>query len=149
MSQTNIVDVPDNADKRATDGVAEWLQCRRRLQSAARAMLHHGSIWQPDDMPERVANKADADYREHIEAAHSLLRATLCLLAKGELLELPYEINPTPDTAAVLSYTLQEDEAYFLSLEKAVHMILSYFEHERKLLQLWSAQQAEAIRDDV
>ncbi|KAI0349519.1 hypothetical protein OH77DRAFT_1525585 [Trametes cingulata] len=127
----------------ATDEIAHWIQCRKRLQLASRAILQHSSIW-PEEMPERVADKAHADRQEHIEAAHKLLWATLGLLAKGEVLDLPYDINPTPDNVAVLSFTLQKDEAYFILLEQAVHIVLDYLEHERKLLQEWSADQAEA-----
>ncbi|KAI0642148.1 hypothetical protein C8Q79DRAFT_929631 [Trametes meyenii] len=126
--------------------VSEWLDSRRRFRSAAKAIVHYGSIW-PKEMPPAVADSVHTEYQKHIDAAHAWLRSTLCLLEKadvdGEGGALPFDVEPTPETIAILSFALDKNEAYFALLEKAVRMMLDYMQHERKLLQEWSASQAE------
>ncbi len=60
---------------------------------------------------------------------------------------LPFEINPTQESVAMLSFTLDKNETYFRLLAKAVEMMLAYIAHERELLQEWCEEQAmsEAI----
>lgn len=161
-----------------TEEVAEWLQCRRRFLRAAKAIIHHGSVWvsfstqtrraaigtedmngfsQPKDMPEIVANRVHEEYAEHIECAHAWLRATLCLLEKADIDRevsadapstisastllgvqggvLPFEVEPTPETIAVLTFTLDKNERYLQLLSKALQMMVAYVQRERELLE--------------
>ncbi|KAL1937194.1 hypothetical protein VTO73DRAFT_14467 [Trametes versicolor] len=114
--------VPQGASIDNIDEVSEWLQCRRRFMHAAKAIIHHGSVW-PKDMPDIVADRVHAEYAEHIECAHAWLRATLCLLEKadvdGEGGVLPFEVEPTAENIAVLTFTLDKNERYLQLLSKS------------------------------
>lgn len=62
---------------------------------------------------------------------------------------LPFEISPTPETAASLSLALDMNEEYFRLLEKAVQLSLAYVVQERTRLQSWSEEQAMKLAEAV
>lgn len=88
------------------DGVVEvsdWLQCRLRFRHASEAIVHYTVIWvrasllrlmlldaadhllQRGEVPDRIVDKICDEYREHIDAAHAWLRASLNLWEKADL----------------------------------------------------------------
>ncbi|KAI0349678.1 hypothetical protein OH77DRAFT_1431804 [Trametes cingulata] len=129
--------------------LSQWIRSKERCYAAARAILHHKSIW-PDEVAEEVIDSVHAEYREHIEAAHAWLRATMSLLEQadidGEGGHLPCEVNPTADTIAFMCFTLDKNESYFHTIQRALEVIFGYIEHERQLLREWVAEQAQSRR---
>ncbi|KAH9856401.1 hypothetical protein C2E23DRAFT_882465 [Lenzites betulinus] len=136
----------------STVEISNWLQCRVRFRHAAEAIVHHTAIWR-GDVPDRIVDKICEGYREHIDAAHAWLHASLNLWEKadneGKGGLLPFDIAPSPSTAATLSLALEQNETYLRLLEQAVQMSLAYLAREREMLQEWSEDQATKLAEGV
>ena len=75
----------------------EWLQSRQRLRDAAMTSLYTKTLWPEvslrpvqscvpspcmklqDMLPQELEERVYSSYKEHVEAAHALLRCTLAL----------------------------------------------------------------------
>ncbi|KAL1937532.1 hypothetical protein VTO73DRAFT_13118 [Trametes versicolor] len=158
MPQRVLSPAPTSPVMRSGDGagnkveIAEWLQGSLKFRHAAEAIVHYTIIWR-DEVPDKIIDKICDNYREHIDAAHAWLHASLNLWEKvdkeGQGGILPFEISPTPETAASLSLALEMNEDYLRLLEKAVQLSLAYLVQERTRLQSWSEEQAMKLADVV
>ncbi|KAI0364888.1 hypothetical protein BV20DRAFT_1056890 [Pilatotrama ljubarskyi] len=119
-----------------------WLQSRERFQAAAENLPeYHASVW-PAGTSHDVPTPVYSGYVLHAKAANNLLDATLFLLETAEIEqegnELPIKMEPTSETVATLSATINANLGYYKYLGEAVALCTEYLEREMRLLREWA-----------